>query len=342
MDRNEVVLTGRLPELVQVKTLQSGTRFGTWRLIVRRRHRGRGARVDTIPCVSFDPGVVDAVTCWLPDDMVEVTGSLRRRWWGSDKTKASGYEVEVRSVKLLERQVATVLTGDGIPSPIEEISPLTPSGPRSLSALLNTAPTTVPLDPDPAAIPAGAALVPTPREPESESAGVPRDAKPALTLHEVEPTSASHDTEPVALPHDVNPVAMPGGAESGTVSHDAEPAAVPRGAEAAAMPRGTERAPAFSLAGPAAMCPDAGAVPGLPDDEGREAVGEVSLPAPTPPRPFGCPPPADPVLPPSQAGPALVLHEGEAVRAAASPTTAEKVSPDVGPGRAMLNAAGWE
>ncbi|WP_203874246.1 single-stranded DNA-binding protein, partial [Planobispora takensis] len=202
MDRNEVVLTGRLPELVQVKTLQSGARFGTWRLIVRRRHRGRGARVDTIPCVSFDSGIVDAVTCWLPDDMVEVTGSLRRRWWGSDKTKASGYEVEVRSVKLLERQVTTVLTGDGIPFPAEEVPPPAPAParPRSLSALLNTAPT---------AVPGG-----------------------------VEPGTVPHDIEPVALLHNVNPVAMPGGAEPGTapVPHDAGTAPVPHDAGTAPVP----------------------------------------------------------------------------------------------------------
>ncbi|GAT68433.1 single-stranded DNA-binding protein [Planomonospora sphaerica] len=105
MDRNEVVLAGRLPETVQVRSLQSGTRFGTWRLVVRRRQQqGRGIRVDTIPCVAFEPGVVETVTGWSPDDMVEVVGSLRRRWWGKDGAKASGYEVEVRSVRRLEHQ----------------------------------------------------------------------------------------------------------------------------------------------------------------------------------------------------------------------------------------------
>jgi single-stranded DNA-binding protein len=102
VDRNEVVLAGRLPETVQVKSLQSGTRFGTWRLIVRRRQQGRGIRVDTIPCVAFEPDVIETVTGWSPDDMVEVVGSLRRRWWGKEGAKASGYEVEVRSVRRIE------------------------------------------------------------------------------------------------------------------------------------------------------------------------------------------------------------------------------------------------
>ncbi|MGV9771836.1 single-stranded DNA-binding protein [Streptosporangium sp. NPDC003464] len=119
MDRNEVTLVGRLPEVVRVRSLQSGSTLSAWRLIVRRHQRGRGTRVDTIPCVSFEPEVTVAVADWLPDDMVEVVGSLRRRWWGSEGAKSSGYEVEVRSVRRLERRITTVLTGDeGIPAPI--------------------------------------------------------------------------------------------------------------------------------------------------------------------------------------------------------------------------------
>ncbi|GAA3447503.1 single-stranded DNA-binding protein [Planomonospora venezuelensis] len=135
MDRNEVVLTGRLPEAVQIRTLESGTRIGTWRLIVRRRPRGRGTRVDTIPCVSFDSGVIESVTGWLPDDVVEVVGSLRRRWWGREKPKASGYEVEIRAVRRLERRVTTVLTGDeGLPAADPSPAPV-PARPRPLHSL---------------------------------------------------------------------------------------------------------------------------------------------------------------------------------------------------------------
>ncbi|ACZ88797.1 single-stranded DNA-binding protein [Streptosporangium roseum] len=112
MDRNEVVLVGRLPEAVRIRSLQSGSTLGSWRVIVRRQQRGRGTRVDTIPCVSFEPEVTVVVAEWLPDDMVEVVGSLRRRWWGSEGSKSSGYEVEVRSVRRLERRVTVVLAAD--------------------------------------------------------------------------------------------------------------------------------------------------------------------------------------------------------------------------------------
>ncbi|GAA3160701.1 hypothetical protein GCM10010466_59540 [Planomonospora alba] len=113
MDRNEVALVGRLPEPVQIKSSRSGTGFAVWRLIVRRQQRGRGARVDTIPCVSFEPGVVESALAWLPDDMIEVVGSLRRRWWGGKEAKSSGYEVEVRSAESLGQQAATVPAGGG-------------------------------------------------------------------------------------------------------------------------------------------------------------------------------------------------------------------------------------
>lgn len=129
MDRNEVVLVGRLPEAVRIRSLQSGSTLGSWRVIVRRQQRGRGTRVDTIPCVSFEPEVTVVVAEWLPDDMVEVVGSLRRRWWGSEGSKSSGYEVEVRSVRRLERRVTTVLTGEEeAPAPI-------PAPPRPVRSL---------------------------------------------------------------------------------------------------------------------------------------------------------------------------------------------------------------
>ncbi|MBG0832827.1 single-stranded DNA-binding protein [Planomonospora sp. ID67723] len=136
MDRNEVVLAGRLPEAVRIRTLESGTRLGAWRLIVRRRPRGRGTRVDTISCVSFDPGVVETAAGWLPGDMVEVTGSLRRRWWGKEKSKASGYEVEICSARLVDR-VTAVPAGDGEPPADGPHSTPVPPPPRLLRSLVH-------------------------------------------------------------------------------------------------------------------------------------------------------------------------------------------------------------
>ncbi|MFD0886628.1 single-stranded DNA-binding protein, partial [Streptosporangium algeriense] len=113
MDRNEVTLVGRLPEAVRVRSLQSGGTLGTWRMIVRRRGRGRGSQVDTIPCASFEPEVTVTAAEWLADDMVEVEGALRRRWWGSEGSKSSGYEVEVRSARRLGRPDSSAGESEG-------------------------------------------------------------------------------------------------------------------------------------------------------------------------------------------------------------------------------------
>ncbi|MFF0247552.1 single-stranded DNA-binding protein [Streptosporangium sandarakinum] len=112
MDRNEVVLAGRLPEAASVRKLRSGSALTRWRLIVRRQQRDRRTQVDTIPCASFVPEVALAAAGWLPGDMVEVTGSLRRRWWGDDGSKASGYEVEVHSVRHLGPAPGAAPAGD--------------------------------------------------------------------------------------------------------------------------------------------------------------------------------------------------------------------------------------
>ncbi|WP_443075211.1 single-stranded DNA-binding protein [Streptosporangium sp. NBC_01469] len=185
MDRNEVILVGRLPEAAHIRSLQSGSTLGTWRLIVRRRHHGRGARVDTIPCASFETEVIEAVTGWLPDDIVEVTGSLRRRWWGSEGAKSSGYEVEVRSVRRLERKVTMILTGD-------EGGPV-PAPPRSVHSLLHAR--------------KGAAGLQT-GEGSARQGGEPRitPARPGLTSVPDLTTSAGPDPTPVGL--DLAPVGL--------------------------------------------------------------------------------------------------------------------------------------
>ncbi|MBB4919428.1 single-stranded DNA-binding protein [Streptosporangium saharense] len=126
MDRNEVRLVGRLPEAARIRSLQNGSTLGTWRMIVRRQRRGRGSQVDTIPCASFEHEVTVTAAEWLADDMVEVEGALRRRWWGSEGTKSSGYEVEVRSARRLGHPDAPVGGREGEtpdptpPAPVRE------------------------------------------------------------------------------------------------------------------------------------------------------------------------------------------------------------------------------
>jgi single-stranded DNA-binding protein len=108
-DRNQVVLAGRLPEAPVEKLLPSGDRMTTWRVIVRRpagdRTDGRSkARVDSIPCVTFDAALRGLVAGWRRADFVEVGGMIRRRFWRTPEGGAgSRIEVDVRRARRLER-----------------------------------------------------------------------------------------------------------------------------------------------------------------------------------------------------------------------------------------------
>jgi single-strand DNA-binding protein len=94
--RNEVLLLGRLSAAPEVRTLPSGDEITVWRLVV-----GRDALVvgrptqDTVDCVAWSARVRRCAASWQADDVVEVEGSLRRRFWRAGPTLASRYEVEV-------------------------------------------------------------------------------------------------------------------------------------------------------------------------------------------------------------------------------------------------------
>lgn len=98
--RNEVVLAGRLGAPAQSRVLPSGDELVTFRLIVSRppqtrRERGSQApSVDTIDCVAWRADVRRRVAGWEKDDTVEVTGSLRRRFWRGAQGPESRSEVE--------------------------------------------------------------------------------------------------------------------------------------------------------------------------------------------------------------------------------------------------------
>ena len=82
IDRNDVVLRGRLSAPAEHKTLPSGDSLVTWRLIVRRPEpRARGQSVDVLTCITYDKTLQRRVAAWLAGDVVEVEGALQRRFW---------------------------------------------------------------------------------------------------------------------------------------------------------------------------------------------------------------------------------------------------------------------
>jgi single-strand DNA-binding protein len=93
---NDVLLVGRLSQEPLVKRLDSGDVILTWRLIVDRpEEEWRTPRkvVDTFNCTSFDRRLFGPAKEWRPGDMLEVRGSLRRRFWRG----GSQYTIMVRA-----------------------------------------------------------------------------------------------------------------------------------------------------------------------------------------------------------------------------------------------------
>ncbi|MER7502451.1 single-stranded DNA-binding protein [Nonomuraea pusilla] len=103
MDRNEVVLVGRLSAAAEEQVMPSGDTVTKWRVIVRRRWAGKrpgkrgGSLADSIPCVTFDAATAEIVRRLEPRDRLEVRGSVRCRVYGPPGAKMFRYEVEARS-----------------------------------------------------------------------------------------------------------------------------------------------------------------------------------------------------------------------------------------------------
>ena len=108
--RNEVLLVGRVPAAPEERELPSGDVLVTWRLVVARpagRRPPEGVRattVDTLDCVAWTASTRRAASALAVDDVVEVSGALRRRFWRAGAGAASRCEVEVSTVKRVSRR----------------------------------------------------------------------------------------------------------------------------------------------------------------------------------------------------------------------------------------------
>jgi single-strand DNA-binding protein len=141
MDRNEVLLVGRLSAAPEDHTLPSGDTVTKWRIIVRRRRRQRrgGTLTDSVPCVTFSPETADVVRGLKPRDYLQVTGSFRCRVFGPTGAKVWKYEVEVTSAKPVDVVVAAEdppdRDGDGDGVGEEARGTVTPLVPRRVLQL---------------------------------------------------------------------------------------------------------------------------------------------------------------------------------------------------------------
>jgi single-strand DNA-binding protein len=104
IDRNDVVLRGRLSSPPELRPLPSGDTLLVFKLVVRRENpRPRGPKSDVITCVSLLPALLHHAAAWTPDDVVEVEGALQRRFWRTPTGTAVAYEVNCRRGRKVTR-----------------------------------------------------------------------------------------------------------------------------------------------------------------------------------------------------------------------------------------------
>lgn len=101
---NEVRLVGRLTALPEEKEMPSGDVLVSFRVVVGRApDPKRKTNVDALECVVWAARVKRSVRSWRVGDVVEVHGSLRRRFFRTGAGPASRVEVEVDRARLVRR-----------------------------------------------------------------------------------------------------------------------------------------------------------------------------------------------------------------------------------------------
>src|SRR4051812_39820380 len=109
IDDNQVFLRGVLAAEAQIRSLPSGDELCSFRLTVQRPRGSYGrARVDSIECATTRAGPRKTALRSLPGETLEITGSLRRRFWRTGSgAPASRYEVDVVSARKARAHNAT-------------------------------------------------------------------------------------------------------------------------------------------------------------------------------------------------------------------------------------------
>lgn len=102
---NEVRLVGRVSGEPAARTLPSGDELVQLRVVVPRPPARAGsarAQVDTIDVTCWAAGVRRTASRLPEGQAVEVTGSLRRRFFATAGGRASRYEVEASGLRRVE------------------------------------------------------------------------------------------------------------------------------------------------------------------------------------------------------------------------------------------------
>ncbi|MEP9364865.1 single-stranded DNA-binding protein [Nocardioides sp. CN2-186] len=101
---NEVRLVGRVSQQPEERVLPSGDVVWTFRVVVPRptSHISKQS-VDALDCAAWSARARRSVSSWSVDDVVEVEGSVRRRFFRAGGAAASRVEVEMISGRVVRR-----------------------------------------------------------------------------------------------------------------------------------------------------------------------------------------------------------------------------------------------
>ena len=101
---NEVRLVGRISQEPEERQLPSGDSVWTFRVVVPRpRVSGTRQSVDAIECAVWRGRVRRSVSRWSADDVVEVSGALRRRFYNAGGATVSRVEIDVSGGRVIRR-----------------------------------------------------------------------------------------------------------------------------------------------------------------------------------------------------------------------------------------------
>ena len=102
---NEVRIVGRISQWPVERVLPSGDVVWTFRVVVARPMGAAQSRqqVDALDCAAWSARARRSVATWCVDDVVEVSGSVRRRFFRAGNGAASRFEVEMAGGRVIRR-----------------------------------------------------------------------------------------------------------------------------------------------------------------------------------------------------------------------------------------------
>ena len=92
---NDVMLRGRVSDVAVEKTLPSGDKVVEFRLIVTRLEL---TGVDTLDIAAWSAKSRRSALSLKPDEWIEISGSIHRRFWSAPTGLASRWQVEAAEI----------------------------------------------------------------------------------------------------------------------------------------------------------------------------------------------------------------------------------------------------